>query len=272
MALARPWGMPVRPPTSWDRPWWTPIDAFWRQRPPSTAPSSMSARAVEVVGSLDHRAAAPRRSRPTPARAIASASGRARRRPRRLDAVGQGVHAVSALTRGGVSTRQLRVVDRRDSARGSARRRRSSDGCASSVMPKNERELGTRVGGGDRDVGQRGAIEVRGARRAGLLLGEEGDGLAEVGARAAAERHDAVDAVAAGLQQRRLDDVRSARASGRSANVEASERPRAPTTRSPSSDASRPAVVTSRHRRAPSAGASSGSRSIVPAPNTICWA
>ena len=71
------------------------------------------------------------------------------------------------------------------------------------------------------------AVDVAGAGHPGLLLEEEAHGLAEVGARAAAEGHHDVDAVAAGLQQRCLHQrgrhVRahlartSTRASGRAA-------------------------------------------------------
>ena len=61
---------------------------------------------------------------------------------------------------------------------------------------------------GDRDVRQRGTVGVGRPGRARLLLGEEVDRLARVGARSATERHDGVDAVAPGLQHRRLHDRR----------------------------------------------------------------
>ena len=85
MALARPCGMPVRPPTSWARPWWTPIDAFCRHRPARIDPGSMSARAVEVVGVVDDARQGVDDARPhRPARwPRPRACGRATRPPRR---------------------------------------------------------------------------------------------------------------------------------------------------------------------------------------------
>ena len=50
-ALASPCGMPVRPPSSCASPWCTPIDAFCRHRPPSTAPASIPVRASTSAGS-----------------------------------------------------------------------------------------------------------------------------------------------------------------------------------------------------------------------------
>jgi hypothetical protein len=53
---------------------------------------------------------------------------------------------------------------------------------------------------------KKGVSSVGRARRARLLLEEEGHCLPEVGARAAAKRHDAVDAISARLGHGLLDD------------------------------------------------------------------
>ena len=100
--------------------------------------------------------------------------------------------------------RELGVVDRAD------RRDRRSAGTGLLARRRvghaeEGRELGARVRRRDRDVRQRGPVGPRRARRAGLLLGEEAHRLAEVGARAAAERHDGVDGVAARLRDSLLN-------------------------------------------------------------------
>ena len=99
----------------------------------------------------------------------------------------------------------------------------------------------------------RAAPGGRGGRagHARLLLDEEAHRLAEVGAGAAAEGHDDVDAVAPGLQHGLLHERARGRGDSTSAKVDASVRPSAATTASPSGEPSRPAVVTSSARRAP---------------------
>ena len=96
--VGEPWAMPVRPPTSWDSPWCTPIVAFWR------APASIDQpahRSGGEVGRIVHRGRRRRGAR-RPRSATASASGcvGATRPPRH--AVPRAFMPVSALTRAGV--------------------------------------------------------------------------------------------------------------------------------------------------------------------------
>ena len=93
--------MPVRPPTSWDSPWCTPIVAFGRARPASIEPASASIRAARSAGSSTTRGSASTR-RSAPASATASASGVREGDQTTSTQCASAFMPVSALTRAGV--------------------------------------------------------------------------------------------------------------------------------------------------------------------------
>ena len=147
------------------------------------------------------------------------------------------------------TTVRTRVVDRHDRRGG-----RSSGALLLTGgrvgHPEEGRELSTRVGRRDAEVRHEGPVHVAGAGHPGLLLEEVAHGLAEIGARAAAEGHDEVDRRPGGPGAPPAAPAASARGARTSANVDASVRPRSFTTWAPSGEARRPLVVTRRALRA----------------------
>ena len=75
MALARPWGMPVRPPSSCDSPWCTPIAGVLEGAAGQRGGRQQVGAGGEVGRVVDAPAGRASCSRHAPARAMASASG-----------------------------------------------------------------------------------------------------------------------------------------------------------------------------------------------------